>query len=343
LKIWFDILTPKQILFFEPMIKQLQKSNQILCTSRNYREVTHLAKLRKMKIVLIGKHGGQSKIDKLSASLSRMTALTRQIQKFKPDLTISFCSPEAARISFGLGIRHVAFCDSPHAEAVMRLSIPFVQKLLIPWIIPKNEFTKYGIDAKNIIPYKAIDASVIVKNTSTKKTGLRKKGGKKNILIRVEEAQAAYVQKKQSQILPIIKEIAKKFSNENVLVLPRYRSQIVTLRQTLGSKVKILDKVVVGKTLLQNTDVFVGSGGTMTAEAALLGIPTISYDAVPNLVQDYLVRKRLVMRESNPKKIVSIIEKMLRGDNKYLQANAKKTLASMEDPLKKLIYAIKMR
>ena len=325
------------------MIKQLQKSNQILCTSRNYREVTQLAKLRKMKIVLIGKHGGQSKIDKLNASLSRMTALTRQIQKFKPDLTISFCSPEAARVSFGLGIRHVAFCDSPHAEAVMRLSVPFVQKLLIPWIIPKNEFTKYGIDVKNIIPYKAIDASVIVKNTSSKKTGLRQKDGKKNILIRVEEAQAAYVQKKQSQILPIIKEIVKKFPNENVLVLPRYRSQIVMLRQTLGSKVKILHKVVVGKTLLQNTDVFVGSGGTMTAEAALLGIPTISYDAVPNLVQDYLVRKRLVIRESNPKKIVSIIEKMLRDDNKYLQANAKKTLASMEDPLKKLIYAIKMR
>jgi predicted glycosyltransferase len=114
------------------------------------------------------------------------------------------------------------------------------------------------------------------------------------------------------------------------------------LRQTLGSKVKILGKVVVGKTLLQNTDVFVGSGGTMTAEAALLGIPTISYDAVPNLVQDYLVRKKLVILESNPKKIVSIIEKMLRVDNKRLQANAKKTLASMEDPLKKLIQAIKM-
>ncbi len=297
----------------------------------------------KMKIVLIGKHGGQSKIDKLDASLSRMIALTKQIQKFKPNLTISFCSPEAARISFGFGIRHIAFCDSPHAEAVMRLSVPFVQKLLIPWIIPKNEFTKYGINAKNIIPYKAIDASVIVKNNRSKKTRLQKKDGRKNILIRIEEVQAAYVQKKQSQILPIIKEIAKKFPNENVLVLPRYNSQIIMLRKTLGPRVKILGKVIIGKTLLENTDVFVGSGGTMTAEAALLGIPTISYDAVPNLVQDYLVRKKLVMLESSPKKIVSIIEKMLRSDNKRLQANAKKTLASMEDPLKKLIQTIKTR
>ena len=39
-----------------------------------------------------------------------------------------------------------------------------------------------------------------------------------------------------------------------------------------------------------NTDVFViGSGGTMTAESALLGIPTISYNAIPNIIENYLI------------------------------------------------------
>lgn len=321
------------------MIKRLEKSNQILCTSRNYREATDLAKLRRMKVIFIGKHGGQSKIDKLNASICRMTALARQIQKFKPDITISFCSPEASRISFGLGIRHIAFCDSPHAEAVMRLSLPLVQKLLIPWIIPKTEFTKYGIKEKDIVSYKAIDASVIVKNYNIKRTASPK--AKKNILIRLEEEQAAYVQKKQSNALEIIKEIAKRFPNENVAVLPRYRSQIKTLRKTLDTRVKILGKVVEGKTLLQNTDVFVGSGGTMTAEAALFGVPTISYDAVPNLVQDYLIGRGLIIKESNPKKIVLAIEKALRSDNTRLQKNAEKILETMEDPLKKLEQLIR--
>ena len=160
------------------MIRKLQKDNTVLCTSRNYREVTQLAKLRKVRLSLIGKHGGQSKIGKLSAGLERTASLTRQIQKFQPDLTVSFCSPEAARISFGLGIRHIAFCDSPHAQAVMRLSVPLVQKLLIPWIIPKKEFTRYGISEKNIIPYKAIDASVIVKHGKAR-IASRKYGKKK--------------------------------------------------------------------------------------------------------------------------------------------------------------------
>ena len=70
--------------------------------------------------------------------------------------------PEAARISFGLGIKHIMFCDSPHANAVMRLTLPLIQKILIPHIIPKKEFSKYGISEKNIVQYKAIDAVVTI-------------------------------------------------------------------------------------------------------------------------------------------------------------------------------------
>jgi hypothetical protein len=323
------------------MIKQLQKSNEIFCTSRNYREVIELAKIRKMKLVMIGKHGGSLKIDKLNASMKRILLLTAKIQQFKPDLIISFCSPEAARVSFGLGIRHIAFCDSPHAEAVMRLSVPLIQKLLIPWVIPKNEFTKYGINAKNIIQYKAIDASVIIRYNDYNISSISKK--KKNILIRLEEEQAAYIQKNRQDTLTIVREIVKKFDNHNVMILPRYYSQIAMLKRILGNKVKILDKVIDSKTLLQNTDIFVGSGGTMTAESALLGIPTISYNAVPNLVEKYLVRKKLAIRETNSKRIVLVIEKILRSDNVHFRKNARSVMNSMDDPVKKLDQIIKMK
>jgi len=59
-----------------------------------------------------------------------------------------------------------------------------------------------------------------------------------------------------------------------------------------------------GKILLRNADVFIGSGGTMTAESALSSVPTISYNAVPNIIENYLVRKKLIIRERNPKQIV---------------------------------------
>jgi len=214
LKIWFDVLTPKQLLFFESMIKRIKKNHTVLCTSRDYDQVTQLAKIRNLRLVIVGKHGGSKRHDKLNASLHRTKLLSTRIKKFSPDITISFCSPEAARVSYGLGVPHICFSDSPHATAVMRLVIPLVQKLLIPWIIPKKEFVKFGINIKNIIHYRAIDAAIITKRKISKNSkNPVKESKRKVILVRVEEEYASYSSKKRPAI-PIIKEIIKKFCDE---------------------------------------------------------------------------------------------------------------------------------
>ena len=79
----------------------------------------------------------------------------------------------------------------------------------------------------------------------------------------------------------------------------------------------------------------------MTAESALLGVPTISYNAIPNFIEDYLVRKKLVIREKNPTEIPKIITKLLKSSNKEYQKKAKTMLNQMEDPYNALVKAIK--
>ena len=340
LKIWFDILTPKQLLFFESMIKRIKKNHTVLCTSRDYDQVTQLAKIRNLKLVIVGKHGGSKRHDKLNASLRRAKLLSTRIKEFSPDITISFCSPEAARVSYGLNIDHICFSDSPHANAVMRLVIPLVQKLLIPWIIPKKEFTKFGINIKDIISYRAIDAAIIAKRKDPKNSKKLVKSKRKIILVRVEEEYASYSTKKRPAI-PIIKEIIKNFSDQEIIVMGRYTSQVKYLDQTFGKKIKMLNKIVDSKILLENANVFIGSGGTMTAESALLGIPTISYNAVPNIIEAYLVREKLVMRETNPKRVVISIRKILGSANLEIKKKSKKMLNSMEDPYPILVKTMK--
>jgi len=341
LKIWFDVLTPKQLVFFEPMIKRMKKSHTILCTSRDYNQVTQLAKIRNLKLIIVGKHGGSERHDKLNASLHRTKLLSTRIKKFSPDITISFCSPEAARVSYGLGIPHVCFSDSPHANAVMRLVIPLIQKLLVPWIIPKKEFVKFGINSDDIMHYKAIDASIIAKRKVSKNSKrLDKESGRRVILVRVEEEYASYSTKKRPAI-PIIKEIIKNFNDEEIIVMGRYTSQVRHLDQIFGKKINVLSKIVDSKILLDNVDVFVGSGGTMTAESALLGIPTISYNAIPNIIETYLVRKKLVIRETNPKQVVISIRKILGSSNLEIKKKSKKMLNSMEDPYPILVKTMK--
>ena len=42
----------------------------------------------------------------------------------------------------GLAIKLVTLCDSPHADPIMRLTLPLIQELLIPEIIPKKNLKK---------------------------------------------------------------------------------------------------------------------------------------------------------------------------------------------------------
>ena len=341
MKIWIDILTPKQLLFSEPIIEKLGQKHDILCTSREYNEVTKLAKIRHFDLIFVGKHGGGDKKSKLKASIERIEKLSKKIKKFEPDVVISFGSPEAARISFGLGIRHIMFCDSPHANAVMRLTLPLIQKLLIPYVIPKKEFSKFGINEKDIVQYKAIDAVVTMQRKINQNIiSPFKNNNKKNILIRVEEEEAAYTSK-SSKIIPIIQKIANDYKDENIIVLGRYSQQIINLQKIIGKKIKIIKMSFDGKYLLNDTDVFIGSGGTMTAESALMGIPTISYNAVPNIIENFLVKKSLVKRETNPKKVSSEIKRIFARKNDENQKRAKKVVKQMEDPIEKLIKIIK--
>jgi predicted glycosyltransferase len=336
LKIWIDFLTPKQLLFFEPLIKKLSKKHELLCTTRDYREAKELAKIRKLDVLIVGRHGGGEKAGKLLANIDRMKSLFKIIRKFNPELTLSFCSPDASRISFGLGINHIAFCNSPHSEKVMRLTVPLVQKLLIPKHIPKKEFTKYGISAKNVIQYNALDEYLIVKgkifHNTIPKLPFKKK---KTILFRTHEIQASYPSRKVNTI-EIIKKLASEFPDFNIIVLGRYYDEIKSLKRKMGKRIVVLDKVVDSGEILSLCDVFVGSGGTMTSEAVLRGVPTLSYNAVPNHDEKYLVRLGMLPRAENLSKIIRVTRKLINSDRQNLEKEAKKFLNSMENPHSKL-------
>ncbi|KFM17942.1 Lipid-A-disaccharide synthase protein [Marine Group I thaumarchaeote SCGC AAA799-P11] len=159
-------------------------------------------------------------------------------------------------------------------------------------------------------------------------------------MIRVEEEYASYVSK-SSNIISIIKKIVKEFEKENIVILCRYPSQIKKIKNEISGKPKILSMSFDGKHLLKNSDVFIGSGGTMTAESSLLGTPTISYNAVPNIVEEYLVKKHLVKRETEPEKICDEIKKIFHSSKTQYVKKAKIEKLKMENPIEKLVKIIR--
>lgn len=338
-------------MFFKPAIDILKKqNNEILCTSRNYREANELSKIKEMDLLIVGNHGGANIYNKLYEGTKRILELSKIIQKYSPDLAISFSSPEASRTSFGLGIDHLGFNDSPHAEAVARLSIPLLTKLFSPSMIPLSSWTKYGISSKQIIQYNGLDPIAwLLRYNSNNNNSIRDifnklkiDQSKKSILIRLEESKASYIANKELIFQPItlVDTMVQHFNEKcNIIILCRYSDQIKEMSKRFKNKAIVLTDVVDGLNLLQNIDIFIGAGGTMTAESALLGIPTISIAPVHFYIDDYLKKIGLIKRASTVSQLISIVNMFLNNEEncKAVEEKARKILNEMEDPIEKLV------
>lgn len=351
--IWLDILTPKQIFFLGELNKRLEeKGYEVFKTTRKYREVNELCKLKGMDALVVGKHGGATLEGKLTASAHRIKELSRLISRVKPDLSIAFASPEAARTAFGLAIPHYTINDSPHSIAVARLTIPLATKLFSPKIIPKKVWINLGAQKNQIVQYNALDPIVWLRTTIPDKSVLSKlklDTSKPIIFFRAEESLAAYllgyVSERESVIIPIINRLIKECEIPiQIVALPRHMGQVPALKTAFQDEIIVPKTVIDGPSLLFFSSIFIGAGGTMTAEAALLGIPTIScYPRDPTLVEKYLVKQKLILRIMNPEKTVKRVMKILHNYEsvKEIQREKAKALTSkMEDPLSSIMEEI---
>lgn len=346
MKFWFDVLTPKQVNFFKPIADELRTRNhKVLCTSRRYREAQELAEIKGLNLTIVGSHGGNSLHGKLEASAERVRKLIDVIEKFNPDVLISLASPEASRVAFGLGIHHVGFNDSPHAEAACRLSVPFVNKLLCPWIIPFNEFTRYGIARNQIIHYRALDPSLWLK--LTKKYSYRHKDlgldpGKKTITFRFEESKAAYISNAKAISYQLLKSVVSNFKNTNIVVLCRYSDQLKIVKNSFRNSVIVTDKVLDGTSILRLSDVFIGSGGTMNCEASLLGVPNMSYAMHKIRTNRFLFSKGISYKCRNDREMVSFVRKVLSDEKmrKTIESKSQGLISRMEDIVAKTVNVL---
>jgi predicted glycosyltransferase len=337
-------------MFFTRAVNLLKNSgHDVLCTSRKYREAMELARIKKLDLTSVGSHGGADRYHKLRESAHRTHELAEVIKQFEPDVAITFSSPEGSRVAFGLGITHICFNDSPHAEAVAKLTIPLTSKLYCPWVIPHSAWWGYGIAKQNVVQYRALDAAAWLKhhdndndNDDVSKDNQDKK---KTVLVRFEESKASYIADKKVSATEMIDSFVDKlWQSTNILVLCRYEDQIAEVESRYGNKVQVVKDVVDGTALVKSTQLFVGAGGTMTAEAALLGKPTISIAPIHFYVEEYLIKSGLANRANDPRSLVRLARQMI-SDDHYIQTQKKRAarlLRRMEDPTERMISALRL-
>ena len=158
------------------------------------------------------------------------------------------------------------------------------------------------------------------------------------ILLRTEEDYASYLLTATTKG-SIITQLARPLSKlgAQVVVLPRYERQVKMLTKELAGVASVLPNVVDALGLLARCSAFIGAGGTMSAEAALMGVPTIScYPSDPTYVDRFLFKLKLAERVLSVDKAVARVRGILKDPKVAIRQKekAERVVAKMEDPLR---------
>ncbi|MCS6769835.1 MAG: DUF354 domain-containing protein [Candidatus Caldarchaeum sp.] len=338
--VWLDILTPKQFWFFRQLAERLSSRGLgLVATSRAYEQVEPLLPgFRFARVAVIGGYGGGGLRDKLLRSVERTAKLLEFVAEF--DCAVSSGSPEASRIAYGLAKPHILVSDTPHSP-VNKLSAPLSSHVLTPWVIGKKPWLSYGVPPERIVLYKALDPVAWLKAFKPDRSKLDAFGLEVDgyVLVRSPEYQAAYLNRvgwrldDYAQVLQLLQNV---LNGLRLVVMPRYSEEIAFLKKALGMSAVVVERPVNDLSILFFSRLFIGGGGTMTQEAALLGVPTISFypHSLPTVLK-FLEKKGLVKHVRDMHDAVNKAGTVLRRIEDVKQACKRKAsllLNQMEDP-----------
>ena len=332
-------------MFTKAMVERAPSRFKITVTTRHYSELDQFMKQIRLKHITFGRHGGGELLRKLEASVERERELTTFLSENSFDLSFSYISPEAARVSFGVGLKHYICSDSPHAFAPARLAVPLATKVFSPFPIAKERWTQYGLKDSQISSYHALDPWAWLISKRPRK--LTFKSRSRRVLIRLEESFASYMQtgKGISGSLEKLLNLMEKVGDFEVILIPRYDWQREWAKKRFGNRSTVPNTTVDGPELVSGADLVIGGGGTMTQEAAMLGIPNISYFPSANLdvFENFYFPERLSLKASDSVELVGQTKKLVQNLDREIEEfalRAKRATEGFEDPVKFIFHNI---
>lgn len=324
MRVLVDCATPKNALFFHPIIDELKKRGcEVGVTARVYAENIGVLERLGIEHHVLGKHGGETLQGKLEAHIERLECLTKFVKEFEPHVVVNLMNPESSRVAFALNIPLMCFADIPEATHVAKLTIPLATKVFSPWIIPKKAFLKYGLELRQIYQYHALDPVVWLRRHKVDENILEKLGlepSKPVIVFRSSETKAAYLHGYRD----LASEAMEQFNKDKfqLINIPRYRPH----------------KVIDTQSLLARCTVLIGGGGTMNCEAAYYGTPVIDCRAVDTYYMRFLRRMGLTVKALTIDQIVKETEKAVRSGKNA--EKARRVFGQMKFPLKEITEII---
>jgi hypothetical protein len=284
-KIWIDITNSPHVNFFAGLIEELQGQHEILVTCRPLANTIDLLNQKQIKYCVVGKHYGASGLKKGLGFGVRVLQLCSFLTGRHVDAAIShssFYSPVVARI---LGIRSIYINDNEHA-AGNRISFLCAGTIMVPEFLSMDSVRRQWGNPKKVIHYPGVKEGVYL-STLNGSGGTPEHGSATEIFIRPEPWTAQYYRGAVDFLDDLIIGLKNKY---RIILMPRGHRQAEHYRQPQFQGIAIPAEPLTLEDMVARCSLFIGAGGTMTREAAVLGIPTMSvYQGELLAVDRYLI------------------------------------------------------
>ena len=301
-----DVATPKDSIIAHYITKKLEKNDiEYVVFARHSTQTIPLLNYFGIEHVITGRYGYTLEEKYMATLEQERKMLDYIIDNGKPSVLWTHGNVAGVRTAYHLGIPIVYSNDTPHNEPVVRLTIPLASVLITPEAIPKCKWVSRGLEESKIIQYRGTEEVTWVRDhlKVDKKKILEKYLGEapeRLIIMRTMEYYASYSYGIKYDLRGLVEKLSK---YAKIALLPRYGDEKNRFRGI--DNLVILDKPVYAVELLAASDMVVSSGGTMAREAALLGVPTISYHFRDDIL-------RYLMGEGLPIKYIPDMEDILK-------------------------------
>jgi predicted glycosyltransferase len=316
--VWFDFENAPQVLVLEPLISRLREAGyHTVHTARRFSMTVELCSRRNLETHVLGSGSRSSgRLAKMFRVLQRSLMLRGlpDLGNPRPILGVSHASRSQLLAGKLLGIPVVILDDYEHSDQTLA---GLACAILVPDAIPAESWGRHSGLVVHYPGYKENLYLAGFGGCGPRDGVFDDTGTNIRVILRPEGRTTHYHSEESARLQRGIIRFLARREGVMVAVFPRDRVQEREIRELFeGGKARaVFPGVLDGPGLIASSDLVIGGGGTMTREAAALGVPSYSFFSGPwGAVDEQLVREGRLHRIRNSADIADIQLKRRPGE-----------------------------
>lgn len=301
MKVWMDLSNSPHPLFFAPIARALEgHGHAVVVTARNHAQTIELAQARWPAVHIIGGESPKGRTAKVVAIGGRVRELRRWAEDERPTVALSHNSYAQIVAARTLALPAVTAMDFEHQPA-SHIAFRLAQTILLPEPLAIDAVRRQGATPGKVQHYPGLKEELYIGDFAPAGDILARLGierGPETVVVvaRTPPSRATYHRFANSLFGAALEAVC---SHPNVIcvALARHPEEAAELRGLALSRCVVPSTAIDSRSLIYAADLMIGAGGTMTREAALLGIPTWTlFSGVPPAVDLWLERAGMLCR-----------------------------------------------